>query len=402
MRSPNANASQTKKMSICHVAVGDLWAGAEVQLATLIRNLAKRPEFKISAILFNENRLVTELQRSGIDVMVLPEGQWAATRIFSYLVRFFRQHEFDIVHTHKYKDNIIGAVAAKIVGVPHVVRTVHGLSEPFKGLESLRMGVYELCDRVVTHLCVNMLIAVSSDIEKVLCLKYGAHRVIRIQNGIDLDALSKSRARDKVRRELGIDSKCLLIGTVGRLTAVKGHEYLLKMAQLMLQKRRDVKFAIVGDGPLKVALHNLAAQLGITENVAFLGHREDTRELMEAMDIFVLPSLHEGIPLVLLEAMAACLPVVASRVGGIPEVVEDGENGILVDAGNPSELVRGCETIISNCDLARQMAYAARQRVHEHFSSRVMGERVAEVYLGLACNGSVQGKSLLPLRCMLH
>ena len=386
MRSPNTNASQTRKVAICHVAVGDLWAGAEVQLATLICNLAKRPEFKISSILFNENRLVTELRRSGIDVMVLPERQWSATRILNHLVRFFRHHEIDIVHTHKYKDNILGAVAAKIAGVPHVVRTVHGLSEPFKGIESLRMRIYELCDRGVTHLCVNKLIAVSSDIEKVLCVKYGAQRVIRIHNGIDLEVLSKSRARDEVRRELGVDSKCLLIGTVGRLTAVKGHEYLLKTAQLMLQKRRNVKFVIVGDGPLKVELQSLAAQLGITENVAFLGHQDDACALMEAMDLFVLPSLHEGIPMVILEAMALGRPIVASRVGGIPEVITDTVHGLLVSAGDPAGIAQACLKLVGDRNLAERYGQAGRARVEQQFSSVVMGGKVANLYRQLVGN----------------
>ena len=387
LRSPNTNASQTKKVVICHVAIGDLWAGAEVQLAALLCNLAKRPEFKISSILFNENRLVTELRRAGIDVMVFPEAHWSATTIFTHLVRFFRHHETDIVHTHKYKDNILGAVAAKIAGVPHVVRTVHGLSEPFKGIESLRMRIYQLCDRGVTHLCVSKLIAVSSDIEKVLCLKYGAQRVIRIHNGVDLEGLDRGNARDEVRRELGVDSECLLIGTVGRLTTIKGHEYLLKTAQLVLQKRRDVKFVIVGDGPLRVGLQNLAAQLRITENVAFLGHQDDASSLMEAMDIFVLPSLHEGIPMAILEAMALGRPVVASRVGGIPEVITDGVHGLLVSAGDPAGIAQACLKLIGDRGFAERCGRAGRVRVAQQFSSDVMGGKIANLYRQLVGNG---------------
>jgi len=248
------------------------------------------------------------------------------------------------------------------------------------------MRIYELCDRGVTHLCVNKLIAVSSDIEKVLCVKYGAQRVIRIHNGIDLEVLSKSRARDEVRRELGVDSNCLLVGTVGRLTAVKGHEYLLKTAQLMLQKRRNVKFVIVGDGPLKVELQSLAAQLGITENVAFLGHQDDACALMEAMDLFVLPSLHEGIPMVILEAMALGRPVVASRVGGIPEVITDTVHGLLVSAGDPAGIAQACLKLVEDRNLAERYGQAGRARVEQQFSSVVMGGKVANLYRQLVGN----------------
>jgi glycosyltransferase involved in cell wall biosynthesis len=247
------------------------------------------------------------------------------------------------------------------------------------------MRIYELCDRGVTHLCVNKLIAVSSDIEKVLCVKYGAQRVIRIHNGIDLEVLGKSRARDEVRRELGVDSKCLLIGTVGRLTAVKGHEYLLKTAQLMLQKRRNVKFVIVGDGPLKVELQSLAAQLGITENVAFLGHQDDACALMEAMDLFVLPSLHEGIPMVILEAMALGRPVVASRVGGIPEVITDTVRAARVCWGSCRDRTGMSETA-GDHNLAERYGQAGRARVEQQFSSVVMGGKVANLYRQLVGN----------------
>ena len=133
-----SNISPSQAISICHVAVGDLWAGAEVQLKVLLSKLARRAEMNLSVILFNEGRLEKEIGSLGIPVKVFPESRWGSGKIFLELVREFKKSNIQIIHTHKYKDTILAAPAAKLCGIPHVVRTVHGLSEPFEGLQALK------------------------------------------------------------------------------------------------------------------------------------------------------------------------------------------------------------------------------------------------------------------------
>ncbi|MDE3051990.1 MAG: glycosyltransferase, partial [Nitrospirota bacterium] len=135
-----------------------------------------------------------------------------------------------------------------------------------------------------------------------------------------------------------------------------------------------------GDGSIRLDLMAKTHDLGITENVVFLGHREDTDELLQALDIFVLPSLSEGIPMALLEAMAASRAVVASRVGGIPEIVEDGFEGFLVEPMDPDSLAERCRRLIASPDVARKMGEQARKRVERDFSATAMADRVASVY----------------------
>lgn len=362
------------------MAVGDLWAGAEVQLKVLLSKLVRRAEINLSVILFNEGRLEKEIDALGIPVRVFPESRWGSAKIFLELVREFKKSNMRIIHTHKYKDTILAAPAAKLCGIPHVVRTVHGLSEPFEGLQAFKMNLYEAIERTVHRYCVDSIIGVSSQIERKYKAEGEVSRVTCIRNGIDLEGKSVQTDRWRTRKDLGVDSGTCLIGTVGRLTPVKGIPYLLQAARILLRQGANVKVLVVGDGSIRQDLMTQTRDLGVSENIVFLGHREDTEELLQAVDIFVLPSLSEGIPMALLEAMAASRAVVASRVGGIPEIVEDGFEGFLVEPMDVDSLAERCRRLIESPDVARKMGEQARKRVERDFSATAMADRVASVY----------------------
>jgi glycosyltransferase involved in cell wall biosynthesis len=369
-----------KAISICHVAVGDLWAGAEVQLKVLLSKLVRKPELNLWVILFNEGRLEKEIDALGVPVRVFPENRWGSGKIFFELVREFKKSNIRIIHTHKYKDTILAAPAAKLCGIPYVVRTVHGLSEPFEGLQAFKMNCYEAIERTVHRYSVDSIIGVSSQIERKYKAEGEVSRVTCIRNGIDLEGKSVQTDRWRTRKDLGIDSETCLIGTVGRLTPVKGIAYLFQAARILLRQGANVKVLVVGDGNIRLDLMTQTHDLGITPNVEFLGHREDTDALLLALDIFVLPSLSEGIPMALLEAMAACRAVVASRVGGIPEIVDDGIEGFLVEPMDVDSLAERCRLLIESPDVAKKMGEQGRKRVERDFSATAMADRVALVY----------------------
>lgn len=373
-------------LRICHVAVADLWAGAEVQLKVLLSKLVQKQELNLTVILLNGGRLEKEVRDLGISVRVFPENLWGSARIFLELVREFRQSNVQLVHTHKYKDTILAAPAARICGVSHIVRTVHGLREPFEGLKAFKMNLYEAVERTVHRYCVDSIIGVSSQIESKYKAEGRVSRVTCIRNGIDLEGKSVQTDRWRTRRDLGIDIRTCLIGTVGRLTPVKGIPYLLEAARILLRQGANVKVLVVGDGSIRQDLMTQTHELGITENVVFLGHREDTVELMQSMDIFVLPSLSEGIPMALLEAMMSSLPVIASRVGGIPEVIEDNISGLLVNPEDPEHLAKMCRRVMEDHELADLLGRAARERVAKEFSSAIMADKVSQVYHKLTSN----------------
>ena len=380
MYSQTSDTSPGQGISICHIAVGDLWAGAEVQLNVLLSKLVCRAEMNLSVILFNEGRLEKEIESLGVPVRVFPESRWGSGKIFLELVREFKKSNVRIIHTHKYKDTILAAPAAKLCGIPHVVRTVHGLREPFDGLQAFKMSCYEAIERTVHRSCVDSIIGVSSQIAARYKADGEVSRVTCIRNGIDLEGKSVQVNRWQIRKDLGIDSETCLIGTVGRLTPVKGITYLLQAARILLRRGTNVKVLIVGEGSIRQDLLTQTHDLGISDNVVFLGHREDTDALLQAMDIFVLPSLSEGIPMALLEAMAACRAIVASRVGGVPEIVEDGVEGFLVEPMDVNGLVERCGQLIESPELARKMGEQGRKRVERDFSATAMADRVALVY----------------------
>ena len=373
-------------MRVCHVMSADLWAGAEVQVATTVSYLVERPDIDVIAVLLNEGRLAQELRRLGIEVAVADEQRHSSFWILRFLIRFLRDRNIDIVHTHRYKDTVLGAIAAKLVGVPHVIRTVHGLREPMRGWERLRFTGYEALDKAALWCCADRIIAVSGIMADTLRQSgYKRASVTHIHNGLDLGKVTARRDREDVRRELGVDSDSLLIGTVGRLSAVKGHSDLLRAARLILRRERHARFLIVGSGPLRDELTALAVELGVDHACVFAGARSDVYDLVGALDIFVLPSLDEGIPMALLEAMALGRPIVAARVGGVPEVILHGETGLLVPPRDVHALAGACLELAADREWRNMLGAHARRLVEREFSQTSNGRNLVNTYHDVAC-----------------
>ena len=382
----SAQARANLPITICHVAMGDGWAGAEVQLAILLASLSKMPDFEISAVLFNEGRLANELRDFGVRIQVISEFHHNSLTIVKQLRNYFKQHNFDILHTHKYKDNILGTLSSVGRGIRRRVRTVHGFPEPLVGFQSVKMNAYQIVDNWVNQWLVNRILAVSFDLKTHLIPRFGVEKVTCIHNAIDIEQLRVTKRAVEMREELGLSGQEFLIGAMGRLTPVKGLESFLKAAHIIHHQKPHVKFIIAGDGPLKSALQKQAREYGLDEVVLFLGHRNDSYDILKLLDLFVLSSISEGIPMVLLEALALARPVVVTRVGGVPEVIEDGISGLLVGPGKEDELAQSCIALIDNYDFAQHLGVAGQKRVEERFSAKVMAEKVAEVYRTLVCS----------------
>jgi len=229
-------------------------------------------------------------------------------------------------------------------------------------------------------------VAVSSDIEKVLVGMYGSSRVSCIHNGIDLEAVRVTTSREALRRKWQIAEDAVVIGTVGRLVPVKGHAMLLEATRILHASKENVALVIVGDGPLRKDLEASAKRLGLEASVIFAGQQDQSFDFMNMMDIFVLPSLHEGIPMVVLEALALKRPVVATRVGGIPEVIAHDISGKLVASGDASDLAKGLKQLIERPDKARAFAVEGRRQVEQEYSANTMANRTAEMYHSLCTN----------------
>lgn len=298
------------------------------------------------------------------------------------LARRLRRLGVDIVHCHNYGPLLYGSVAGRLAGVRRVVYTSHGPeSSAYRGQGRIqRLG---LVDHVV---------AISDHVRDVAVVKGGvdAAKITTIHNGVDVEAFARSRvgARESIRDELGMDLDAPVIGVVARLTHEKDHATLLRAFALVHAHHPAARLALAGDGDLRDPLIAQAGELGVRGAVSFLGTRGDVPDLLSAFDVFALPSRIEGLGITLVEAMAAGLPTVASRVGGIPEVVIDGETGRVVPPGDAEALSQALSWMLENRDRARAMGEAGRRRAADEFSLERMVRRYEAIYLGEAPAGS--------------
>lgn len=292
-----------------------------------------------------------------------------------YIKNLILQEQFGIVHTHGYAAGIAGRLAAIFAGKKELVHTVHNFFPDVTPLISYGAGIAEAWFSAYTK----KIITVSEKLkEKEISLGVRPDKVVTVYNGIDTNIFRKYD-KQKSRALLGLSVDEHVIGTVSRLIPAKGIDIFLKALALQ-NKKKALKGLIIGNGPEKAALQNLAHELGLSEKVLFLGHRTDVPELLSALDIFILPSLREGFGLVLLESQCIGLPVIASATGGITEIISHGKNGLLFAPGQTWELARHISTLYSDPNLCDRLANKGRQTVLQQFSSARMIKAIQLIY----------------------
>jgi glycosyltransferase involved in cell wall biosynthesis len=382
-------ASANNSMRVCHFASGDLWAGAEVQVVTLLGALKQFPDLELSALLLNRGRLSDELILRGIPVTVCDESRLGIVQLLRAVTTHLKEIRPHILHSHRYKEHILGAIAGKLSHDPLMVQTYHGLEENLPGWAGLKMNLYTGINVAVGKTTVDGIVGVSSDVTTSLAGRYPLADVRCIRNGIDLGLVIPTVERSAMRAQLGIAPDTFVVGTVGRLMPIKGFEYLIEaFVQLRRQHGpQESKLVIVGEGPLRAMLGRCAETQGISHNVTFLGMRTDVYNVMNVFDVFALSSLHEGVPMVLLEAMAMGVPIVASRVGGIPEILVDGKEAVLVPAKDPEALARAIGAIAASSELRAELTRAARGRVEAQFPIQLSAAKTHKMYRSLCAAG---------------
>jgi glycosyltransferase involved in cell wall biosynthesis len=284
------------------------------------------------------------------------------------LRKFIQQRGIDIVHSHGYKANVYSFLANYGLSTMHVATCHNWLGDETK------MKFYAALDRFFLRRF-DKVIAVSENIQqKIIKSGVSAQKVTVIQNGILLDRFDNCQSGKDIRKELGITHATAVIGTVGRLSSEKGHRILLMATEAILEQYPGTVFIIVGDGPLR---RELEREFN-SPSVIFTGIRNDVPCLYRCMDFFVLPSFTEGFPMVILEAMASKLPVVATRVGEVPSLISR-ENGILAEPGDVEGIKQALLYLLRNRAIAKGMGEKGYQRVKDHLSS----EKMAKNYMGI-------------------
>lgn len=361
-------------------------AGAQAHLGQLVSRL-DRGGFEPEVLcLLAGGPVADEMRSRGVSVEVLGLGRLYGPRAVAELFRLarrLRERRIDVLHTYLVSANIYGAIAARMARVPVITsRRDIGFSRNW------RLRLVE--ERLINPL-VHRVVAVSPAVAELTRREHGIPpgRLVTIENGVDvLVWRPEGQPRAEARRELGLRDDEVAVGVIGHLSPVKGHADFLEAAARVSAQAPPTRFVLVGDGPLRSELHALAASLGLGDRVVFAGTRADMPRVLSALDVVAVPSHSEGMSNALLEAMAMALPVVATRVGGNPDVVRDGETGRLVAPRNPAELARVLLELVMDRTARDSLGRAARRYVASNLSLSGMVARYEELYRGVAGAGA--------------
>jgi glycosyltransferase involved in cell wall biosynthesis len=301
-------------------------------------------------------------------------------RSFFSLWRLMIQERPDIVHTHTSKAGILGRLAAKMASVPTIVHTPHG--HVFYGhFGAISSRFFLLLERLFA--CITDCLVALTEEERKDYIKLSIidpENVFTIHSGVKIDRFLSARVDvEEKKRTLGLNPKAPVVGTVGWLLSIKGPMNLLKAMGRVWQERPEVELVYVGKGELQEALETRAFQMGVFEKVKFLGWRDDIEEILPILDLFVLPSLNEGMGRVLVEAMAAGRPIVATKVGGIPDLVKHKETGLLVPPGNDQALAEAILQVLMDPARAREMGEKGKTGCYR-FSLQTMLDGLESLY----------------------
>jgi glycosyltransferase involved in cell wall biosynthesis len=359
--------------------------GAERVLLSTLQHL-DRDRFDPRVCVLQEregNPLAAAVRDLGIPVDVVPVGRLRDPRALVRVVRYLRSSGAELLHTQLEFSNILGGAAAKIRRIP-CVSTLHTFDDPPSGTRDAWRT--RLMWGSMRHFH-SRVIAVSEAV-RLHHIKHGGlppGKIVTICNGVDLSAFESddSSIRASLREVLGLGPDTPVMVSVAVLREAKGIQHLLDAMQQIRQTVPSARLVIVGEGEHGPALREQAERLGLAKHVIFTGMRSDVGDLLTMSDLFVLPTLGDVLPTVVAEAMAAGLPVVASNVGGLPEMVADGSTGLLVSSASAAELADACARLLDDPELAHGMGRAGRVLARERFDVRGQADRLGALYESL-------------------
>ncbi len=365
------------QLRVCHIIGALKYGGAERQFINTLNALSGVRRYalftrRLACVPDLEAELDPDIVRYKLQLR-----QRTAPLAVLRMARWLRRQRIDVVHTHLFGANLSGALAARLAGVPIVVTTDHGLDR-WK-----RAHHHWLERQVITPL-----------VDHRFCVSQNVFESLTVTSGVAPEKLSLASNGTVVppaleQRELAGGE--LHIGAVGRLVWEKDFSTLIQAVALLRDRGRRLRLSIVGDGPEKAALQRRIEELGLKQQVELLGFQSDVPAWLSRFDLFAISSVEEGQPLALLEAMARGLPVVATRIGGIPATLADGREGLLVEPRDPRALAKALETLSEDSSLRQKLGEAARQRIIDEFSVQALARRYLDTYAQLweaRCGGN--------------
>ena len=362
---------------ITHIASGDLWAGAEAQLLTLCKSLNSMNELHIDVILLNNGELENRLKLHNINVLVINELNYNSYEIVKKIKKQLLTSQSQLVHTHRIKENILGSLAAKICGIPSV-RTVHGSSEKLTSWMDYKSQVLSFLNWISGQFIQSKIIAVSQELEKNLRSSYQNIKLTTIENGVDIDPLldiAKNRKEQFQNNQINI-------AIVGRLVQVKRVDLFIKIAKYCTTHypKLDIKYYIFGDGPLMQELKDYSKSINIIDKIHFEGHVTNIHKRISEMDILLITSDHEGLPMTLLESMILGTNVIAHAVGGIKKVLKNGELGTLIYDQTEKEFADAINKSIVHSYQTQESIEKAKKHIESSYSSNINASQYYSCY----------------------
>jgi glycosyltransferase involved in cell wall biosynthesis len=376
-----------KRIRVAHVITRLCQGGAQENTFHSVR-LADRDKFDVDLIsgptLGHEGSIEAAVREAGIEVhreshLVRDPSLLKDPLALQSLTRRFKTNRYDIVHTHTSKAGFLGRIAAHRAGVPGIIHTAHG--NIFDGYFSpLKTQVFIWCDRHVARYTDRFIELTPGGIDENLRVGIGTRDRYRvIFSGVDFAPFDLALAQRRITREnFGIRDDEVLIGGVGRLEPVKGFTYFVDAAVEIANVVPNARFMLVGDGSERAAIEAKASALG--DRIRLLGRREHVPNLMAAMDVFVLPSLNEGMGRVLLEAGAARVPMIATRVGGVPDLLQGGTLGVLVPPRNSAAIASAVIDLVKDASRREALSERARNEFVPRYSLENMVRQIEALY----------------------
>jgi glycosyltransferase involved in cell wall biosynthesis len=353
--------------------------GAERVILTLLEEVKNSPHYGIlGCIRENDTEVPSvakEAQRIGIQVVYFTMRRGFNPFGIYRISKFIKEKNIRIVHSHGYKPNIYLAFIYKKKFI--TISTVHGWAKKTGGLMS---RLYEFLDVQVLKR-MDLLVAVSEDISKDL-IRHGVkkEKIQIIHNGLKLSKLKHHHNADQIHGNISRSFGIPILGALGRLVRVKGYENIIKAMPIIQSSYGPCKLVIGGDGPLKGELEKLVVDLHLEQDVTLAGFVNNVNAFFSMIDIFVMPSISEGLPIALLEAMAFKKPVVASSVGGIRELIRSQEHGVLIKPGDPVAIARAVTMLLHQPGKMKSMATLVFKVVRSKFSAEVMATNYLKLY----------------------
>lgn len=376
MPSSRRYGKKEKELSLFHIDAGKDWRGGQRQSLLLVKEL-KRRGYPVFLVVQPGSPLQKKAEEASLPLLSLKIRSEFDIISILHLAILMRGRKCSLAHFHDAHAVAVGSAAASLAKVPLRVISRRVDFPMRKNFFSRRKYIKNI-DAVV---------AISEGVKKVL-LDGGlpSELVEVIPSGIDFTPYQESLSSDYLRREFRFADDDYLVGMVAHLADHKGHKYLIRAAKILREHAPRIKIIIVGEGPLRLELRKEARESKVEDLVFFLGFREDVPQILSSLDVFVLSSYLEGLGSSIMDAMACRLPVVATRTGGIPEVVIHRKTGLLVPPRNPSALAKAILMLYNDRELASRLKEEGYRVVHQRFSSEAMADRMVALYERLAAS----------------